>query len=115
MKVSTVGPLSCLEVGCPYFLVSFVGVSVQYICWFRYVSRLQTGKDEMCKCGCRGWCSIWVVLYTLAQNLETFSRVQFGVPFIFALMDIKGDWPGWLELIGLRHWNHRLDIFHPDF
>ena len=36
-----------------------------------YYGGLRTG--EMCRCGCRGWCSVWVVLRSLKHALKIIA------------------------------------------
>jgi len=58
--------------------------------------------DELCKCGCRGWCTLFPLLLRLAKDIADI------VPELaLVLVDVKGDWPAFLELVGLRYWAHK--------
>ena len=62
-----------------------------------------SGSDEMCQCGCRGWCSLYPLLEAWVsdlQALETAPSVRYAV------LDIQGDWPAFLQVFGLRYWSH---------
>ena len=55
----------------------------------------------MCKCGCRGWCSIYPLLHAWALDLQQLQESNRC-----AVLDITCDWPAYLEITGLRFWNH---------
>ena len=57
----------------------------------------------MCKCGCRGYCSIYPVLDAWARDLEELSN-RSGIQYL--VLDIQSDWPAWLEVEGGRYWSH---------
>ena len=64
-------------------------------------------SEEMCQCGCRGWCSLFPLLEAWATDLKALSAAS---PVRFAVMDIQGDWPAFLQIFGLRYWSHNV---HP--
>lgn len=64
------------------------------------------GSEEMCQCGCRGWCSLYPLLLEWVSDLK---RLESG-PVRYAVVDIQGDWPAFLQVFGLRYWSHNL---HP--
>eukprot|EP00439_Symbiodinium_sp_Y106_P060893 s2201_g9.t1 len=69
--------------------------------WFM----LENGSEDMCRCGCRGWCSIYPLLDAWVQDLD---KLQTAMKC--AVMDIQCDWPAYLEVSGARFWNHSI---HP--
>ena len=60
----------------------------------------------MCQCGCRGWCTLYPLLLAWSDDL---NMLQSG-PVCYAVLDIQGDWPAFLQVFGLRYWSHRV---HP--
>ncbi|CAE7583635.1 unnamed protein product [Symbiodinium microadriaticum] len=55
----------------------------------------------MCRCGCRGWCSLFPLVDAWVKDLhELQSSNQCAV------LDIQCDWPAYLEITGGRFWNH---------
>ena len=60
----------------------------------------------MCQCGCRGWCSLYPLLDAWARDLKALETGSIR----YAVMDIQGDWPAFLQIFGLRYWSHNL---HP--
>lgn len=60
----------------------------------------------MCGCGCRGWCTLYPLLLAWTDDLV---GLQFGNP-AYAVLDVLGDWPAFLQIFGLRYWSHKL---HP--
>ena len=81
----------------------------------------------MCKCGCKGWCSIWAVLNVWRWDLTQCSlgvraggrhdgrpfdeqnRVETAgaaLPFVAAVVEIRSDWPAFCEVSGFRTWAH---------
>ena len=58
----------------------------------------------MCQCGCRGWCTLYPLLLVWAQDL---SKLQDQRSAPFAVLDICGDWPAFLQIFGLRYWSHK--------
>ena len=79
---------------------------------------------DMCKCGCRGWCSLFPVLAFICWNFEALANgerpsfrhdgtarelgdmmglaKQFG--FTALLFWIKGDWAEWAKTLALQTW-----------
>ena len=56
----------------------------------------------MCKCGCRGNCTLWPLLFAVSmdfvnQNFENLVLVPY---------EARSDWPAWIEVGGFRLWNH---------
>ena len=90
-------------------------------CFERNSFSQQPGKDDMCKCGCRGWCTWFPILLTLAWDLIALAHGE-KMPydyvgnyvealaekymFVCCILDIRGDWPAWCEVAGLRTWAH---------
>ena len=68
-------------------------------------SAFARGSEDMCRCGCRGWCSIYPLLDAWVQDLD---KLQTAMKC--AVMDIQCDWPAYLEIAGARFWNHSI---HP--
>ena len=64
-------------------------------------SAFARGSEDMCRCGCRGWCSIYPLLDAWVQDLD---KLQAAMKY--AVMDIQCDWPAYLEISGGRFWNH---------
>ena len=64
-------------------------------------------SEEMCQCGCRGWCSLHPLLQAWAADLEALARAN---PVRYAVLDLQGDWPAFLHIFGMRFWGHRV---HP--
>ncbi|CAJ1390676.1 unnamed protein product, partial [Effrenium voratum] len=62
------------------------------------------GSDEMCSCGCRGWCTLHPLLLAWVEDLK---RLEEGYPVRYAVIDIQGDWPAFLQVFGLRYWAHK--------
>ena len=62
------------------------------------------GSDEMCECGCRGWCTLYPLLLEWVEDLK---RLEHGDKVRYAVLDIQGDWPAFLQVFGLRYWNHK--------
>jgi hypothetical protein len=78
----------------------------------------------MCKCGCRGWCTLFPLVMTLAVDLLACARGGYKwVPkniissqidqnkywelvFLIAVIEIRTDWPAFCEVIGVRQWGH---------
>ena len=46
-------------------------------------------KSELCHCGCRGWCSLWVLLETLRWSLECAGKKLWPL--------IRGDGKEWID------------------
>lgn len=57
--------------------------------------RLSVGSHELCRCGCRGWCSIAVLFHEIKEicNKQGDTRI--------IVLDLKADWPALIELIGI--------------
>lgn len=64
-------------------------------------------SEEMCQCGCRGWCSLFPLLSAWASDLKSLAE---GEDTIYAVLDVQGDWPALLQVFGLRYWSHNV---HP--
>jgi hypothetical protein len=84
-------------------------------------------KSELCRCGCRGHCSIWPVLNMLTWSFKAFATQIYpevdpsqkpwacdaGVryetagsqmPCLGALCEIRGDWMEFVSTFGLASW-----------
>ena len=90
------------------------------------------GKDELCSCGCRGWCSMYVILLIIkwmanAGAEGTYPKLRHdgshfnqpwdehrsnsrGLPLevCIAILEFKADWPALCECLCLRSWSHNL-------
>jgi hypothetical protein len=87
----------------------------------------------MCKCGCRGWCSLHPLLDLLRWDFEvagnfTYPRTRHdctshdneirqlregqALPTTLAIVQLRGDWPAFCEVGGYRVWSHKT---HPCF
>lgn len=84
-------------------------------------------RSWMCKCGCRGWCTIWAVFRFLEWSLSALARGVFpssgvageafeadseralrsGRPLGFkaAVVQIRGDWAEFAHSFGFAAWN----------
>ena len=56
----------------------------------------------MCRCGCRGWCSLYPLLDAWVCDLE---QLQSSLKCV--VLDIQCDWPAFLEVSGGRFWSHK--------
>jgi hypothetical protein len=66
-------------------------------------------KDDMCKCGCRGWCTLYPIILEIALDLLH----GFVMGFLLACFMTKGDWPAYTEVAGVRQWSECWgDIFY---
>ena len=87
-------------------------------------------KSEMCKCGCKGWCTIWVVLEFLRWSLEHLrlgkcpptrhdgSEFHADTDAVRSLDEgenmevrglvvwVKGDWAEFSHTLGFPTWAH---------
>jgi len=86
-------------------------------------------RTEFCKCGCKGWCSLYVLFETLAWSFSCLAKGQWpsarpsgeaippesargkkgGSPlgFVGALLEIRGDWSEFTHTLGLRDWSSK--------
>ena len=82
----------------------------------------------MCQCGCRGWCTYFVLLLVVAWDLAACSKGRFNtlnhldeplqgtcqkfqgmeMGFLLCILDLMADWPAWCSWAGLRQWNHKV-------
>ena len=89
-------------------------------------------KREFCKCGCRGYCSLYPIMVfvewcmaTLAAGKVPATRhdgspwtgnradiANLPLPFKAACIIVKGDWAEMNTTLGFRAWNHHA---HPCF
>ena len=87
-------------------------------------------KADLCKCGCRGWCSLYVMLHMLGWSIAALARgehphlAQFGdvldalraalagtpLGFLVAVLYVKGDWMEVASSLGFPNWVH---LIHP--
>jgi hypothetical protein len=86
-------------------------------------------KKEMCKCGCRGWCSLWPILEFFRWSFAALARGAFpaarhdGTPWprgdpraataalrlacgTCAVQQVKGDWAEYCHSLGFPTWKH---------
>ena len=79
------------------------------------------GGVELCRCGCKGWCTLYPLMLAFAMNLEAAglnfehsNPLEQGgdtedIPrlgFVVAAVGIDGDWPAWAKLVCVRIWCH---------
>ena len=88
------------------------------------------GKEDLCDCGCKGWCSLRPLLRTWAWDLQAaatgrrqrllpagkaidaetdptrFAMMNVPLPVLLAVVECKADWPAWCDTAGLRQWSH---------
>ena len=82
-------------------------------------------KSDLCRCGCRGWCSLYPVLMAINWMLVCLATGELvDVSFIkilstfascrlrAALIHIKGDWKEICDSLGFPNWSSAL---HPCF
>ena len=102
-----------------------------------WINDLRTGKrhllacvrkDDLCKCGCRGYCSIFILHWVIAWNLifaaqglnpdlthtggqdaDPVRRNRAGtrLPFFLVVVQIRADWPGFCIPMGFRTCSHK--------
>ncbi|CAJ1386233.1 unnamed protein product, partial [Effrenium voratum] len=83
---------------------SFMGFYVTDILSGQKFLSFLVRSDEMCSCGCRGWCTLHPLLLAWVEDLK---RLEEGYPVRYAVIDIQGDWPAFLQVFGLRYWAHK--------
>ena len=66
-----------------------------YLCWL-------VRKLDLCKCGCRGWCTMFPLLQMWCDDLASLA---VGEPPAFGVYT-KADWPAFCEVGGFRQWGH---------
>ena len=86
-------------------------------------------KADICKCGCRGWCSFFIVfkmlswcIAALAQGLfplfdeygqpltgERLARAGLSLSCKGAILFVKGDWAEYAATVGFPNWNSLLN------
>ena len=82
-------------------------------------------KHEVCRCGCKGWCTFWPLLDVLRWDLnvgatglhalvpQVSTTIIVGVTplgFFIAVVGFRGDWPAVAEFLACRTWAH---LNHP--
>ena len=89
-------------------------------------------KSEMCRCGCRGWCSVYVTMLYLRWNFDALARgdrplsqhdgsdwprdsilgamARIALGFKATLVELKGDWADCCHTLGFPPWNSK---WHP--
>ena len=85
-------------------------------------------KEDLCVCGCRGWCTYWFILAAIKWDFDAGASgvhalagplgvalndsmaAVAGEPsqVRVAILEIRADWPAWTDLIGVRQWSHKL-------
>lgn len=60
------------------------------------------GSEEQCQCGCRGWCTLYPLLRAWVADLKGLESGDVR----YAVLDVMGDWPAFLQIFGLRYWSH---------
>jgi len=91
-------------------------------------------RRQMCRCGCRNWCTLWVAFSYIAWLIETLASGHYpgtapdgkpwrtgspqadvaGEPlgFYAAVLFVKADWAEFSHSIAMPAWNHHK---HPCF
>ena len=72
-----------------------------------------SGSADFCQCGCRGWCTLYPLLFEVCVNLAAAAAgVLAGsdLGFVICVVDITADWPAYLFATCFRHWNPNM---HP--
>lgn len=67
------------------------------------------GSAEFCQCGCKGWCTLYPLLYTICANLAAAATGILNgkdLGYAICVVDITADWPAYLFAACFRHWNH---------
>ena len=89
-------------------------------------------KDDLCDCGCKGWCSMFIIHWVICWNLicaahginpdlrhegscfsldpsdaQRFLRRGKQLPFVIPLLELRADWPGYTGPMGFRGHNHK--------
>ena len=129
-------PLSLYMDGVPYSQTdSILGVWLDNMLDGKRILIAILRKRRLCKCGCRGWCSLWAlfdlirwILASLAQGFWPTQRhdgepwrtddaslqARAGQPFPAraAVVFVKGDWAEYASSLGFPNWN---DGFRPCF
>ena len=87
-------------------------------------------KSAMCKCGCRGWCSLWSIMNWVHWCLESLatgllpSKRSDGTDFwpqeeqrqkqagqsgpLGCLLQLRGDWAEFAHTLGFPSWSTKL-------
>ena len=84
---------------------------------------------KTCKCGCRGWCSYYPIVRTMAwdmdiggtgmfpttghddtplQNPKRTARAGNAMGIKLACVLVRGDWPAFCDIAAFRQWSHNL-------
>ena len=63
-----------------------------------------SGSDDMCKCGCRGWDTLYPLLLAWVKDLQ---YLEAGSKLRCAVLDIQDDWPAFLQFFWMRYWSHK--------
>ena len=89
-------------------------------------------KSAFCKCGCKGWCTIYPILLFIAWAIAAMDAGRrpatrhdgspwegvwaeiagSALPFQAVLLDVKGDWAEFCHSLGFPTWQ---SWFHPCF
>jgi hypothetical protein len=101
-----------------------------FICLVCSIDTCQ-GKDELCQCGCRGWCTLYFLIYYTSWDFICGAdgvgsqEFPFGVRFDpeddaslcalrgqnlcvrLVVVEFRGDWPAWSDVSGIRQWGHK--------
>ncbi|CAL1136592.1 unnamed protein product [Cladocopium goreaui] len=83
---------------------SFMGFYVTDILSGQKFLSFLVRSDDMCKCGCRGWDTLYPLLLAWVKDLK---YLEAGSKLRCAVLDIQGDWPAFLQIFGMRYWSHK--------
>ena len=104
----------------------FPGKAATFEFQWRWVSASYICKEDMCQCGCRGWCTLYPLLEMLVVDLiscgdqvhvqqgfaptDAARAARAGTPLnaCAACVFTKGDWPAYCEVAGFRQWGHEI-------
>ena len=102
---------------------SLLGVwVVNLVTWKRHLFSVQRSLD-MCRCGCKGWCTMFPIFCALAFMLESMQAglaptqmhdgsplpaelvsLMVGLEFTAVMLWVKGDWAELSKSLGLQGW-----------
>ena len=123
-------PLAIYLDGVPYSNVdSVIGVWVVNIVNRRRLLSVALRKRLLCRCGCRGWCTLWPVFQFIMWSCNALAEGRhpaidhLNKPWtnktrgirgnalmhaLYAVLFIKGDWSEYAGTLGFPAWNHGL-------
>ena len=61
-------------------------------------------KSDFCKCGCRGWCTIYPILLAWVENINSSQKSSSDVYVMVS--ETRADWPAICNMAAIRQWSH---------